>query len=535
MTADEGPVVHDVADGAAVVEYPGLSDAAANRAAVALGAELLRSPMDGLRDAVSGARTLSIFFDPLVLGHDALRKEALSRGARPSAPEPSRTFSIGVLYGGEMGPDLAEISASAGCTPEQFARGHAAGKYTAAFLGFAPGFAYLTGLDPGLHAPRLATPRPRVPPGSVAIGGPYTGIYPAATPGGWRLIGRSAVRLFHEEAEPPALLRAGDRVRFEPLTPSQFATRERELAEAAAVVPTSPGGLPVFRLLRPGVFTSVQGNPQYGRGASGLPPGGAMDPASLARGNALLSNPSAAPGLEMTLLGPELEALAPASLCVAGAAMAVERNGVATSADAPFRVSAGDRLRFGPARGGVRAYLCVEGGFAPPGRLGLTRRLETGYLLMRPPGASAGTHEEPSGRHERKATALQEGEMLLRIVLEPRRDRFFDERVVQQFLGTAARVSSTSDRRGVRLEGSPLLASRASEIPPEATALGTIQVPADGHPILLGPDRPVTGGYARLGTVIAADWPSIAQAAPGRAVRFSAVSLLEALELRSTI
>ncbi len=120
-------------------------------------------------------------------------------------------------------------------------------------------------------------------------------------------------------------------------------------------------------------------------------------------------------------------------------------------------------------------------------------------------------------------------------MLEPRRERFFDERAVQQFLGTVARVSSTSDRRGVRLEGSPLQASRASEIPPEATALGTIQVPADGHPILLGPDRPVTGGYARLGTVIAADWPRIAQAAPGRAVRFAAVSLAEALDLRSTI
>ena len=217
MTAAGDPLVHDVAEGALVVEYPGLSDGPANRAAVALGAKLLGSALEGLRDAVPGARTLSLFFDPLVLRHDVLRREALSRGAQPPPPEAPRTLAIGVLYGGEMGPDLAELSASAGRTPEEFARDHAAGEYTVAFLGFAPGFAYLTGLDPALHAPRLATPRPRVPAGSVAIGGPYTGIYPAATPGGWRLIGRSAVRLFHEEAEPPALLRAGDRVRFEPL------------------------------------------------------------------------------------------------------------------------------------------------------------------------------------------------------------------------------------------------------------------------------------------------------------------------------
>ncbi len=182
VTAAGDPVVYDVAEGALVVEYPGLSDGPANRAAVALGAELLGSALEGLRDAVPGARTLSLFFDPQVLGHDALRREALSRGARPSPPEAPRTFAIGVLYGGEMGPDLAELSASAGRTPEEFARDHAAGEYTAAFLGFAPGFAYLTGLDPALHAPRLATPRPRVPAGSVAIGGPYTGIYPRRRP-----------------------------------------------------------------------------------------------------------------------------------------------------------------------------------------------------------------------------------------------------------------------------------------------------------------------------------------------------------------
>lgn len=529
------PVVYDVAEGAVVLEYPDLSDEEANRASVALGAELLRSAIDGLRDAIPGARTLSLFFDPLVLGHDALAREAMSRGARPSPPEPARTLSIGVLYGGEMGPDLAELASRAGRTPEELARQHAAGQYTAAFLGFAPGFAYLTGLDPALHSPRLATPRPRVPAGSVAIGGPYTGIYPAATPGGWRLIGRCAVRLFQEDAEPPVLLRAGDRVRFEPLTPPQFAALERELAEAAAVLPTFPGGRPVFRLLRPGVFTSVQGGPHFGRGAAGLPPGGAMDPAAFARGNALLSNASTAPALEMTLLGPELEAMSQVDVCVCGASMAVERNGVSTAAEKPIRIAAGDRLRFGPARGGVRAYLCVEGGLQPPGRLALTRRLETGHILMRPTGTSGSQSEKTDGRQDGAATIPQEGEILLRVVLEPRRERFFDERAVEKFLGAVARVSSTSDRRGVRLEGSPLQTSRASEIPPEATALGTIQVPPDGQPILLGPDRPVTGGYARLGTVIAADWPWIAQAAPGRAVRFSAVSLSEALDLQSNI
>jgi KipI family sensor histidine kinase inhibitor len=522
----------DVAEGAAMVECPEATEAEANRAAVALGEQLLSAPLEGLRDAVPGARTLALFFDPETLGHEALRREVAAQRVSSAPSSAGRVLSIPVLYGGEMGPDLPELASRAGLTPEELARRHAAGEYTAAFLGFAPGFAYLTGLDPGLHAPRRATPRPRVPAGSVAIGGPYTGVYPAATPGGWNLIGRSPVRLFDEEAEPPALLRAGDHVRFESIGAARFSELEGQQAQAGAVAPTSPGGRPAFRLVRPGVFTSVQGEPLCGRGAAGLPPGGAMDGQTLRRGNALLGNAPGARALEMTLLGPELEAMSDASVCVSGAPMPVERNGVAASAERPLRVLAGDRLRFGAARGGVRAYLCVEGGLQAPGRLGLTRRLETGHILMAELRGRA--EGGGSGRQDFAAPEPEAGDLLLRVILEPRRERSFEEKSVERFLDTPFRVSSTSDRRGIRLEGGPVHA-RAPEIPPEATALGTIQVPPDGQPILLGPDRPVTGGYARLATVISADWPRIAQAPPGRTVRFAAVSLSEALRLRGTI
>ncbi len=524
--------LYDVAEGAAVVEYPDATETDANRAAVALGEQMLSAPREGLCDAVPGARTLALFFDPAALGRETLRHEVAARSVSPAPSPPGRVVSIPVLYGGEMGPDLPELASRAGLAPEELARRHADGEYTAAFLGFAPGFAYLTGLDPVLHAPRLVTPRPRVPPGSVAIGGPYTGVYPAATPGGWNLIGRSPVRLFDEDAEPPALLRAGDRVRFEPIALARFSVLEGEQAQAGAVAPTSPGGRPAFRIVRPGVFTSVQGEPLSGRGAAGLPPGGAMDAGALRRGNGLLGNAPATRALEMTLLGPELEAMSETTVCVSGATMPVERNGVSASAKRPLRLAAGDRLRFGPARDGVRAYLCVEGGFPPPGRLGLTRRLETGHVLMAEihgRAGNAGSLTEDTGPPDPKTSDL-----LLRVILEPRRGRCFEEGALERFLGAAFRISSTSDRRGIRLEGGPVHA-RAPEIPPEATSLGTIQIPPDGQPILLGPDRPVTGGYARLATVIAADWPRVAQAAPGRTVRFAAVSLSEALRLRGTI
>jgi KipI family sensor histidine kinase inhibitor len=123
---------------------------------------------------------------------------------------------IPVQYGGEAGPDLPLLAQQAGLGEADYIGAHAAGEYTVAFLGFQPGFPYLRGLPARLHAPRRATPRVSVPAGSVAIGGTYAGIYPANGPGGWQVIGRTAVKLFDPLREAPALLLPGDRVRFLP-------------------------------------------------------------------------------------------------------------------------------------------------------------------------------------------------------------------------------------------------------------------------------------------------------------------------------
>ena len=127
-----------------------------------------------------------------------------------------RTIEIPVRYGGDFGPDLAEVARHTGLTPERVVELHSAASYLVYFLGFSPGFPYLGGLPPELATPRLPSPRKRVAAGSVAIGGRQTGIYPADSPGGWRIIGRTPLRLFDAEASAPALLRAGDLVRFVP-------------------------------------------------------------------------------------------------------------------------------------------------------------------------------------------------------------------------------------------------------------------------------------------------------------------------------
>lgn len=158
-------------------------------------------------------------FDPRLRRHaqvEALVRERME-ASDDAVPAPPRTVEVPVRYGGECGPDLEYVARHAGMAPERVVELHAAAEYLVYFVGFSTCFPYLGGLPPELATPRLAAPRKHVPEGSVAIGGSQAGIYPLASPGGWRLIGRSPLRLFDAEAEPPPLLRMGDRVRFVPM------------------------------------------------------------------------------------------------------------------------------------------------------------------------------------------------------------------------------------------------------------------------------------------------------------------------------
>ena len=175
-----------------------------------LGLAALLRERPGVDEVVPGARTL------LVLGTaDALTGlETLTAPAHePGDVTPGPEVVLPVRYDG---PDLAPLVAELGLTPEELISRHAAGSYVVAFCGFAPGFAYLRGLDPALHVHRLAEPRTRVPAGSVAIAGEFTGVYPRPSPGGWRLLGTTDAELWDLERTPPALLPPGTRVRFAP-------------------------------------------------------------------------------------------------------------------------------------------------------------------------------------------------------------------------------------------------------------------------------------------------------------------------------
>ena len=174
-----------------------------------------------LRDIVPAYASLALFIDfeafpstadPLDATMRWLRQQALD--GDDAGMRTPRMVEIPVLYGGVDGPDLEAVAAHAGMSTGDAVERHAAGDYTVAMLGFAPGFPYLLGLDPALAIPRLQTPRTRVAAGSIGIGGAQTGVYPRPGPGGWHIIGRTSAVLFDPLRESPSLLLPGDRVRF---------------------------------------------------------------------------------------------------------------------------------------------------------------------------------------------------------------------------------------------------------------------------------------------------------------------------------
>ena len=186
-------------------------------------------PVGAVRNLHPGYCSLLIKFDALRMGHEELEgilRRHIEKLGEVELPEP-RLVEIPVCYGGEFGPDLAEVCALRGMTPARAIELHSTAEYLVYFLGFVPGFAYLGELPKELVTPRLATPRRKVPAGSVGIAGNQTGVYPFATPGGWRLIGRTPVRMFRVDRDGLSFLSIGDRVLFTPVSAEQFADMER--------------------------------------------------------------------------------------------------------------------------------------------------------------------------------------------------------------------------------------------------------------------------------------------------------------------
>ena len=180
--------------------------------------------IEGVVDIIPAFCSLLINYEPRVISYEEMkqRMQDLIRVDAKAEAGRKRVFEIPVCYGGEYGPDIANIAKNAGLSEKEVIEIHSSRDYLIYMLGFLPGFTYLGGLDERIHTPRLATPRIKINAGSVGIGGSQTGIYPLDSPGGWQLMGMTPVKTYDPEREIPILVEAGDYIRFVPITEAEY-------------------------------------------------------------------------------------------------------------------------------------------------------------------------------------------------------------------------------------------------------------------------------------------------------------------------
>jgi KipI family sensor histidine kinase inhibitor len=482
--------------------------------------------------------SLLVSYDPRRADREELQREIERRlaGAGEAAlPEP-RVVEIPVCYGGELGPDLGEVSAACGLHPAEVIREHASGDYLVYFLGFSPGFPYLGGMSPRIAAPRRATPRKRVAAGSVAIGGSQTGVYPLASPGGWQLVGRTPLALFDPRRTPATLLGLGDTVRFVAIGEEEH---RRVASEGEAAAPDAASAEGQIRVVEPGFQTTVQDLGRPGYAHIGVSASGACDAVSLRIANWLVGNPEGAPALEMTLAGGTFAFAGPGVIALTGSDFDPVIDGYRVPLWAAIEVHQGQTLVCGATRSGARSYLSVRGGIALEPVLGsrsthLTTGLggHGGRALRKGDALAAGLAAEqtPTTRRFPREVAgklLRRGE--LRVTRGPQWE-WFGERAWEALLGSTYAVSEDSSRMGLRLRGATLPAERQGSMLTEGVSLGALQVPPDGQPILSFVEHQTTGGYPQIACVIAADLHRAGQLRPRDELRLQEASLAEADE-----
>ncbi|WP_353649207.1 5-oxoprolinase subunit PxpB [Nakamurella sp. A5-74] len=495
-------------------------------------AALQRSPdaIAGVGEVVPAARTVLVHFDPALLSRAMLVELLDAVSAAPlgdeDAGQDQTLLEIPVVYDGE---DLSEVAGLLRISPTELVRRHTGAEYTMAFVGFAPGFGYLVGGDPLLDVPRRASPRVRIPAGSVGLAGRFSGVYPRESPGGWQLIGTTTLSMWDVDREPPAALRPGDRVRF-----VVARGRVEVTPTAAGQRPAAPTHGPALIVERPGARTLLQDGGRDDVAALGVSGSGALDLPAMRLANRLVGNPGDTAVLEI-LFG-RFRAVARGSVVVAATgapvpiivARADDRGTTEISDCRPIALQDGDLLTLGGPFSGARTMLAVRGGFDVAPVLGSLSRdtlaglgpapIARGDVLAVRSAAAArsGSAPEPVGWQE-----FPRDQITVPIDLGPR-DDWFDDASIARLLGAPWTVTTSADRVGIRLAGAhPLARIDAAELPSECVVTGSIQVPPDGQPILFLADHPLTGGYPVIGVVRRAALAALAQVTPGMTIRFA--------------
>lgn len=497
----------------------------------------------GVVERIPGARTVLVRFDPLVVSAadlaDVLAATEVDTAHLPATGE----VTVPVRYDGA---DLDEAASLLGVTAEELVKRHLAADWKVAFSGFAPGFGYVVSSDPLFDVPRRSSPRTRVPAGSVALAGQFTGVYPRESPGGWQLIGRTDAVMWDIDRDPPALLSPGTTVRFEQVRAQARAHAEasageiggdqaaegRVAEEQAGAASTDPGVAPsrAVEVVRTSLQLLVQDAGRAGFAALGVSASGVADRRAMREANRAVGNAPGAAVLE-SVGGAVLRFHGSGVAAITGAAGAVTLTGAEGGTRSvrhgePFATVDGDELTLGHPERGLRYVIGVRGGLDAASALG-SRAADTLAGLGPDPVAAgsvipigdAGVHVvEPDPVHRLLPAP---GELVeLEITLGPR-DDWFAPAALATLTEQEWTVTPRSDRVGIRLEGAvPLERARGGELPSEGAVTGAIQVPPDGQPVLFLPDHPLTGGYPIIGALTDRSLDLAGQLPPGVRIRF---------------
>ena len=507
-------------DSAVVIDVATVDAAHATAASVEGSAGL------GVEDVIVGYRSVTVVVDPTVIDVAELARTLAVWEPAPPAVGRGHLVEIPVALDGS---DLGDVARQVGMTAQEVVTLLTEAELHVAFIGFAPGFAYLVGLHPDLAAlPRRSTPRPVVAGGSIGLAGGFLGVYPQASPGGWHLVGRTDMRLFDPSTAPYSALQAGDRVR---LRVADLADIGEGTAPLVSRPPLRSDAEHRVAVEDAGFLSVVQDGGRLGVARLGVPRAGAADPYSLRVANRLVGNDEKSAAIEVTARGPGLRFSHSVHAAVVGVTeVDIDGRGVPTDTIVP--VLAGQLLTIGALRQGLRAYVAVAGGLETPVLLGSRSSdvlcglgagaLARGDVLgIGPPG-------HPRGHARHASTAA--GTAALRVMLGP---DVFPPGTVESLIATTWEVDPSSNRIGVRLSAARPLDTSGPGTHSKGMITGAIQLPPDGRPIALLCDHATVGGYPVIATVVSADLGVLGQLRPHDAVRLEPVDLSDAARARS--
>ena len=483
-----------------------------------------------IKELIPAARSILIYFDPLLVEMHTLIQWISSQKISPNTLRQGKEIVIGVRYNGI---DLNNVAEYLGMSTDQVIRKHTNSYWQVAFIGFAPGFAYLTNPEQVFGSiPRLASPRKKVSAGAVGLAGEYSGIYPQDSPGGWQLIGQTDEILWDIHRQQPALLLPSDHVIFKDdshnstqiSVPAQTFSQEKLIEKPA-----------VLRVKNVGLQVLIQDEGRKNLAELGVGRAGAMDQKAFRQANLIVGNPKNAAVIEVLNGGVRLQVLEPTVMAVTGAETEVwvsyiGSNKVKVMMYQPIALDYGDEIYIAVPTAGIRNYIALRGGIAVKQVLKSASYDSLAELGTKPIQVGDEIHSaqlktQPVSLNVIPIKLPKRDEIIeIDLVLGPRTDWFAEESLDLLFKQTWL-VSTESNRIGLKLVGDrPLTRKFEQELPSEGCCTGALQIPPNGQPVLFMNDHPITGGYPVIAAVALYHLDLIAQIPAGCHIQFRKIS-----------